>query len=85
MSPAPPPADHGDIDDADLGAPVEQLQALSLTPHPHFERRVLGRLERRLLAGELLGLLWSSPLQVLLELIRAPFELFGGRADDNSG
>jgi len=65
--------------DGDLGEPIDELRELSVPLDPRFAQRVRGSIERRLLAGELLGLAWAAPLSVLMELLRAPFELFGGR------
>ena len=65
--------------DTDLGEPVSELRDLSLAVDDRFSRRVRGRLERRLLAGEFLSLAWTAPLMTLLEFLRIPFELFLGR------
>jgi len=40
---------------------------------------VRGRIERRLLAGEFMGLAWTAPMMMLLELLRVPFELLVGK------
>lgn len=66
-------------DDADLGAPVEELRALSLPLAQAFPDRVRGRIERRMLTGELIDMAWTAPLAVLLELLRVPFEFFTTR------
>lgn len=58
----------------DLGEPIAELSSLGWTPSDRFERRVTGSIERRLLTGRLLGVAWSGPLMVLLELLRVPFE-----------
>ena len=67
------------LDPDDLGEPVIELRDLSLAVDERFVRRLRSRLERRLLAGELLGLAWTAPVMMLIELLRAPFELFSGR------
>ncbi|MDH4064459.1 MAG: hypothetical protein OEW19_08660 [Acidobacteriota bacterium] len=74
-TPGPPPA----TDDADTGEPIGELRGLSLTVDERFRGRVRGRIERRLLAGDLAGLLWTSPVLVAIEFLRVSFELFGGR------
>lgn len=73
------PDDATPVDDTDLGEPVSELRDLSLAVDDRFGRRVRGRLERRVLAGELLGLAWTAPLMMLLEFLRIPFELLQGK------
>lgn len=74
------PAEPGDDDEAveDTGLPVTQLQGLVLDVDDAFADRVGRRIQRRLLAGDLLQLAWSGPLLALLELLRVPFEWFTG-------
>jgi len=67
------------LDDAEMGEPVAELRDLSLEVSDRLGRRVRGSIERRVLAGELLGLAWTAPVMVLLEFLRAPFELFNSR------
>lgn len=67
-------SDAGDpVDDAgttdDLGEPIAELQTLSLSVDERFGRRVRGGIERRVLAGHFLDLLWTGPLAVLIEFI----------------
>jgi hypothetical protein len=59
-----------------LGEPVTELRELSLAVDDRFGRRVRGRIERRVLTGEFLGLAWAAPRMLLLELLQMPFELF---------
>jgi len=66
-------------DDLELGEPVPELKDLALAVDNRFGRKVRGRIERRALAGEFLGLAWTAPIMMLLELLRAPFELFQGK------
>ena len=66
-------------DEADTGVPIVELRDLSLTVGDRFGRHVQGRIERRVLAGEFLGLAWTAPVMMLLEFLRAPFELLGER------
>jgi len=66
-------------DEAELGPPVEELRDLAWTLGAGFTDRVRGRIERRLLAGELLDFAWTAPLMLLLELLPAPFETLSGR------
>lgn len=73
------PDDWNPVDDTDLGEPVTELRDLSLPVDDRFGRRVRGRIERRVLAGELLGLAWTAPLMTFLEFLRIPFELLLGR------
>ncbi len=65
--------------DDDLGAPVVELRDLSFPLEDRFPDKVRRRIERRLLAGELLDLAWSGPLAVALEFLKAPFELLKGK------
>jgi hypothetical protein len=66
-------------DEADTGAPIVELRDLSLAVGDRFGRHVQGRIERRVLTGEFLGLAWTAPVMMLLEFLRAPFELLGER------
>lgn len=66
------------LTDADLGEPLAELENLAWQPGEDFGRKVSGRIERRLLTGRFLDMAWSAPLLVLLELLRAPLELFSG-------
>lgn len=66
-------------EDDDLGRPVTQLRDLSLGVEHQFGARVRRRIERRVLAGEFLEMMWTAPLTMLLEFLRWPFDLFGGR------
>jgi hypothetical protein len=67
------------VDDGDTGDPVVELRDLSLSVDDRFGRRLRDRIERRVLAGELLGLAWTAPLMMLLEFLRVPFELLVGK------
>lgn len=74
--------DHGGeppIDDGDMGEPVAELRDLSLSVDDRFGRRIRGSIERRILTGEFLGLAWTAPMLILIEFIRAPFELLMGK------
>lgn len=78
----PPPDDGAGAEvltDADLGEPIAELENLAWQPREDFGRKVSGRIERGLLTGRLLDMAWSTPLMVILELLRAPLELFSGR------
>lgn len=66
----------------DLGAPVEALRDLALDVDDTFGPRVRRRIERRVLAGELVELAWTGPLTAVVELLRAPFDWF--RRDSGS-
>lgn len=80
QSDLPPDDDAGAeaLTDADLGEPLAELETLTWQPGEDFGRKVGGRIERRLLTGRLLDMAWSAPLMVILELLRAPLELFSG-------
>ena len=65
--------------DDDAGEPVAELRHLSLAVDDRFGRRVRGRIERRLLTGELLDLAWRAPAMMLLELVSGLFDLLGGK------
>lgn len=75
----PGPGGEPPVDDSDLGDPVVELRDLSLSTSDQFGRRVRGRIERRRLAGEFIGLAWIAPVTMLLELLRVPFELLAGK------
>jgi hypothetical protein len=67
------------VDDAELGTPIAELRDLSWTVDAHFGDKVRRRIERRLLGGQILDLAWTAPLTMLLEFLRASFELLSGR------
>lgn len=75
----PPDRGGSAAEEDDLGRPIDELRQLSVALGEPFADRVRGRIHRRLLASELIDLAWTAPLAVLLELLRAPFEVFGGR------
>ena len=77
MPDTPPPNGEPSSDTEDLGQPVTELQDLPLDVGDRFVRHVRGRIERRVVAGEFLGLAWTAPMMMLLEFIRIPFEAFG--------
>ncbi|MBK9241305.1 MAG: hypothetical protein IPL75_13850 [Acidobacteria bacterium] len=59
---------------------MTELKDLALAVDDRFlVAKVRGRIERRALAGEFVGLAWTAPIMMLLELLRAPFELFRGK------
>jgi hypothetical protein len=62
----------------DTGLPVTQLQGLELAVDDAFTDQVGRRIQRRILAGDLLQLAWSGPMMAFLELLRVPFEWFTG-------
>lgn len=66
-------------DDREAGEPIAELRDLSMAVDERFGQRVQGKIERRVLAGEFLGLAWAAPWMMLLEFLRAPFELLGER------
>lgn len=74
------PGGESPVDDGDMGEPVVELRDLSLAADDRFRRRVRGSIERRILTGELIGLAWTAPLMMLLELLRMPFELLVGKS-----
>ncbi len=65
--------------DDDVGEPVIELRDLSLAVDERFGRRVRGRIDRRVLTGEFVGLAWTAPILVVLEFLRVPFELLAGK------
>jgi len=66
-------------DDGEAGEPIAELRDLSVAVEERFGQRVRGKIERRVLTGEFLGLAWAAPWMMLLEFLRAPFELLGER------
>lgn len=77
MSPENPFPPAASPDDDNLGAPIAELRDLPIEVSRAFTHRVKGRIERRVVAGELVGLAWTAPLMMLLEFLRIPFEAFG--------
>lgn len=72
------PEEPRNTDDEDLGAPIAELQDLSLPVEARFGTRVRNGIERRVLAGDLVDVVWSGPVAVLLEFINALFSLVRG-------
>lgn len=71
----PPGDDHEtSADDPDLGPPVTELRDARVALGDRFVTRVRSRIERRVLAGDALELLWTAPATMLLEFLRWPFE-----------
>jgi len=79
VTPDTPEGSDGPVDDVDMGEPVAELRDLSLPVDERFGRRVRGGIERRVLAGEFVGLAWTATVTTVLELLRAPFEWFSNR------
>jgi hypothetical protein len=73
------PADRPPRDDDDLGDPIAELEGFALTPGARFMARVERGLERRHLAGELVGLSVLAPVTIFLSLLRIPFDLIDER------
>ena len=73
---APAPDGQPDEQSDDVGEPIVELQDLSLEVSNRFVGRVRGKIERRVVAGELLNLLWTAPVLMLFEFISIPFEAF---------
>lgn len=74
MSPETPSSRAPSPEETDLGEPVAELRDVSWRLEDGFSDRVRGRIERRVLTGELLDFAWTAPLMLLLELLRLPFE-----------
>jgi RNA polymerase sigma-70 factor (ECF subfamily) len=66
--------DDNSADDQELGAPIDELRDLSLPVNDGFGRLVRGKIERRILANDLLELIVRGPLSAILELLQVPFE-----------
>jgi len=64
---------HGE--DIDTGAPVEVLATLAQTPTGGFLGGVRRAIHRRILVSQAADLSWNGPLLVLLEYLRALFEI----------
>lgn len=79
MTPEAPGPDAPTLDDADLGAPVTELQDLDLVVDDRFGDKVRNKIERRLLAGEFLALTLTVPLNLLLECLRVAFDMLSGK------
>lgn len=73
------PGGESTSEDPDMGDPLVELQDLSLAVDDRFGRRVRGRIERRVLTAEFLGLAWMAPITMLFEFLRLPFELLVGK------
>ncbi len=80
--PAGPPGG----DDEELGAPVAELADLEEEPAPTFLARLRRRIQRRVLASDVLEMSWFTPVLVLLEFLEMIFTgLFGPRKTDSGG
>ena len=64
-----------DSDESDV--PLAELQGLALEPSPGFMRRVYGRLNRRVLAGQLLDFSSLGWAETLVEYLKMLFGLVG--------
>jgi hypothetical protein len=69
---SPPPDDTPESSDA----PLDELRELAVPVDEQFADRVHRRIERRVLATDLVELAWAAPLEALMALLRAPFEWF---------
>lgn len=65
-----------DEEDPTLGEPVTELRDVGFGVGDQFATRVRGRIERRVLTGEVVELMWTAPVTMMLEFLRWPFELF---------
>jgi len=72
-------ANQEDPADGDDGAPVAELEGISIPVDERFGEQVRGRIERRLLAGDLIELAWMAPFIVLLEWLTTPFRMLQDR------
>ncbi len=61
--------DPRELEDEELGAPIEELRDLAEEPSGGFVSRLHGAIQRRVLTGHLLDLGWSAPLAVLREYV----------------
>ena len=62
-------------DDADLGAPIEELRLLDEVPSRGFVSRIRNRLRRRALSSQMVTLSWTGLATVMLEFFRMIFSL----------
>lgn len=74
------PASGADRTPDETGAPVEALHDLELDVDDDFVDKVGRRIERRVLANELVTLAWNGPMAATLELLHIPFAWFAGRS-----
>ena len=65
--------------DGDDDAPVAELEGISIPVDERFGEQIRGRIERRLLAGDLIELAWMGPFVVLLEWLTTPFRMLQDR------
>lgn len=70
------------LDDDDLGAPVAELRDFEEAPASGFLDRVVRRLRRRALGGQLMTLAWTGFGQVVLEFLRIVYSFFEPRRPD---
>jgi hypothetical protein len=73
-APGSGPGDDRHVDDDELGSPIAELSTVDWPVDTGFDDRVRRRIERRLLGGSVLEVLWTAPLAVLLEFLRWPFD-----------
>ena len=72
-------SNEDDSVEEDDGAPVTELHGLSISVDEGFGDQVRGRIERRLLTGDLLELAWTAPFIVLVEWLTMPFRMLHDR------
>ncbi len=79
------PESHGPEEDRDTGEPIAMLLDFAEEPAPAFIGRIRNALHRRLLASELVGLSWSTPVLVFLEYLKVIFGIFGVESRERRG
>ena len=70
---------ENDPNEEDDGSPVTELHGLSISVDDGFGEQVRGRIERRLLAADLIELAWRGPFIVLVEWLTTPFRMLQDR------
>lgn len=62
-------------EDDEAGEPIAILRGLQVEPSPRFRDRLRNRIERRRVAGDLTGFLWTAPTIIAIEVLRVAFSI----------
>ena len=71
-------AEQTPAEEIDTGEPIAELHSLTEMPSDGFLDRLMRKIDRVQLGGELTGFAWNAPWVVIREFLTAFFEALGG-------